>query len=126
MGEALDGLKGQRSGLELYDPESKEFNEVDDFEFILTAFKDMVKISYLDENATKQGGTGIGDVKEALKDTTIPDFIIALRNIGLIEKKDEEIEDLQTAKTIADNYSKGNSDGLSAEEKKKRAQLIID
>jgi hypothetical protein len=41
MGEALDGLKGRRSGLELYDFESKEFIEVDDLEFILETLNDL-------------------------------------------------------------------------------------
>jgi len=118
MGEVLDGLKGRRSGLEI------DSNEVDDFEFILAAFKDMTKISYLGENATKVGGAGIGDVKTALKDTTIPDFISLLNDIGIIDKKSEQqIEDLQTSKTIADDY---NRDDLKTEEKQRRAQLIID
>ena len=126
MGEALDGLKGRRSGFEIYNPESKEFNEVDDFEFILTAFKDIAKISYLDENATEQSGKGIGEVKAALENTTIPDFIIALRNVGLIKKTPKQIKDLETSKTIADEYNLASDrDGLTAEEKQRRAQLII-
>tara|TARA_R110000737_G_scaffold40981_1_gene61523 strand:- start:1093 stop:4338 length:3246 start_codon:yes stop_codon:yes gene_type:complete len=128
MGEVIEGLKGRRSDFTYKDEEGQDV-EVDALEFLFIAFKDLVKVSYLPPNATKIGGTGIGELKEALKNTTIPDFIIALKNVGLLSEETQSgtDEELKASAATIDKYNLVNDrDGLSKEEKQKRAQILID